>query len=87
MDCLTRHKSEAGVHHVPPADWSFGAEEKSNCGKTWGLVNTFLMDCCVCIQCMILKININNNKYPDWLIYLYSSQMLFDPLLKLLYFT
>lgn len=32
-------------------------------------MNKFLIDCCVCIQCVILKINNNNDKNPDWLIF------------------
>lgn len=51
-------------------------------------MNKFLIDCCVCIQCVILKINNNNNKNPDWFdFYLYSSHILFDqPSLKTVIF-
>lgn len=37
--------------------------------KTEGLVNKFLIDCCVCIQRVILKINSNKNKNVDWVIF------------------
>lgn len=33
-------------------------------------MNTFLIDCCVCIQCVILKINGNNNENSGWLIFI-----------------
>lgn len=39
--------------------------------KNGGLLNKFLIDCCVCIQCVILKINSNNSKHPDWLVFTY----------------